>query len=71
MQATLKKKPKCCVKQKKSAEVVKDKKIKQLWLNIVEDETRHHRILKELMEIIEKESTEWGRLPLRPHNRLP
>lgn len=41
------------------SEVVKDKKIKQLILNILEDEKKHHRVLKELLEILKKESTEW------------
>ena len=41
------------------SEVVKDKKIKQLILNILEEEKKHHRVLKELLEILNKESTEW------------
>jgi hypothetical protein len=41
------------------SEVVKDKKIKQLILNILEDEKKHHRVLKEILEILNKESTEW------------
>jgi len=41
------------------SEMVKDKKIKQLVLNILEDEKKHHRILKELLGILKKESTEW------------
>ena len=41
------------------SEMVKDKKIKQLVLNILEDEKKHHRILKDLLEILKKESTEW------------
>ncbi|MCW4018645.1 MAG: hypothetical protein NWF00_08230 [Candidatus Bathyarchaeota archaeon] len=41
------------------SEGIKDKKIKQLVLNILEDEKRHHRILKEMMEVLEKESAEW------------
>ncbi len=32
------------------SEVVEDKKIKQLILNILEDEHKHHRILKEVFE---------------------
>jgi len=40
-------------------EVVKDKKIKQLILNILEDEQKHHRVLKEVLEILNKESKEW------------
>lgn len=42
------------------SEVVKDKKIKQLILNILEEEKKHHRVLKELLEILNKESTEWA-----------
>jgi len=42
------------------SEVVKDKKIKQLILNILEDEKKHHRVLNELLEILKKESTEWN-----------
>lgn len=41
------------------SDVVKDKKIKQLVLNILEDEKKHHRILKEVLEILNKESKEW------------
>jgi rubrerythrin len=41
------------------SEVVKDKKIKQLILNILEDEKKHHRILSDLLEILKKESAEW------------
>jgi hypothetical protein len=41
------------------SEVVKDKKIKQLILNILDDEKKHHRVLTELLEILNKEATEW------------
>lgn len=41
------------------SEVVKDKKIKQLVLNILEDEKKHHRVLSDLLEILKKESAEW------------
>jgi hypothetical protein len=41
------------------SKVVKDKKIKQLVLNILEDEKKRHRILKEVLEILNKESKEW------------
>ncbi len=41
------------------SEIVADKKIKQLILNILEDEKKHHRILKEVLEILDKESKEW------------
>ena len=41
------------------SEIVADKKIKQLILNILEDEKKHHRILKEVIEILDKESKEW------------
>jgi hypothetical protein len=41
------------------SEVVKDKKIKQLILNILEDEKKHHRVLKELLDILKKESVQW------------
>jgi rubrerythrin len=41
------------------SEVVKDKKIKQLILNILEDEQKHHRVLEEVLEILNKESREW------------
>lgn len=41
------------------SEVVKDKKIKQLILNILEDEKKHHRVLTQLLEILKKESAEW------------
>ena len=41
------------------SEVVKDKKIKQLILGILEDERKHHRVLTDLLEILKKESAEW------------
>lgn len=41
------------------SEVVKDKKIKQIILGILEDEQKHHRVLTELLEILKKESSEW------------
>ena len=41
------------------SEVVKDKKIKQLILNILEDEKKHHKVLTELLKILENESAEW------------
>jgi rubrerythrin len=41
------------------SEAVKDKKIKQLVLNILEDEKKHHRVLKDVLEILNKESKEW------------
>ena len=41
------------------SEIVKDKKIKQIVLNILEDEKKHHRMLKDLLGILKKESTEW------------
>ena len=42
------------------SEVVEDKKIKQLILGILEDEQKHHRVLKELLEVVKKESVEWN-----------
>jgi hypothetical protein len=41
------------------SEAVKDKKIKQIILNILEDEKKHHRVLSGLLEILKKESAEW------------
>lgn len=41
------------------SEIVKDKSIKQVILNIVEDEKKHHKILTELLVMLEKESKEW------------
>jgi hypothetical protein len=41
------------------SEAVKDTKIKKLILNILEDEKKHHRILKELLDILKKEASEW------------
>ena len=32
---------------------------RQLILNILEDEQKHHRVLTELLEILKKESSEW------------
>ena len=41
------------------SDVVKDKKIKQLILNILEDEKKHHRVLTDLLGILKKEAVEW------------
>jgi rubrerythrin len=41
------------------SEIVKDKNMKQIILNIVADEKKHHKILTELLEMLEKESKEW------------
>jgi rubrerythrin len=41
------------------SEVIKDKKIKQLVLNILDDEKKHHKALKSMFELLEKESAEW------------
>jgi hypothetical protein len=38
---------------------VKDKKIKQILSNILEDEQKHHRVLNELLKILKQESKEW------------
>jgi len=38
-----------------------DKNFKQILEQIVEDERRHHRILQELLETLEKEAEEWNR----------
>jgi rubrerythrin len=38
---------------------VKDKSIKQVILNILEDEKKHHRVLTEILNMLEKESKEW------------
>ena len=42
------------------SEVVEDKRIKHLILGILEDEQKHHRVLKELLEVVKKESVEWN-----------
>jgi rubrerythrin len=41
------------------SEAVKDKNIKQVILNILEDEEKHHRVLKQLLSMFEKESEGW------------
>ena len=41
------------------SKVVQDKNVKQVVLNILEDEKKHHRILTELLAMLEKESKEW------------
>jgi rubrerythrin len=41
------------------SKIVKDKNIKEVILNILEDEKKHHRILTELLDMLEKESKEW------------
>jgi len=47
---------------KQTAEIsksVKDKRIRQIVLGILEDEKKHHRVLTELMKILKMESKEW------------
>jgi rubrerythrin len=41
------------------SEEVKDKNIKQVVLNIVEDERKHHKALQQLISMFEKEAKEW------------
>jgi rubrerythrin len=41
------------------SEDVKDKNLKQVVLNIVEDEKKHHRVLQQLISMLESESKEW------------
>lgn len=41
------------------SEAVKDKNIKQVILNILEDEEKHHRVLQQLLSMFEKEAEEW------------
>ena len=55
----LREEAKMLMQVKEICEVVQDKKIRQLILNILEDEKKHHRILTELLEILNKESVEW------------
>jgi hypothetical protein len=40
---------------------IKDEKFKWILERIVEDERNHHKILKELFEIIKKEAKDWDR----------
>ena len=44
---------------KEISEVVKDPKIKRLLEGILEDEKKHHRVLKDILDIVKKESDEW------------
>ena len=41
------------------SEEVKDKNVKQVILNILDDEKKHHKILTQLLEMLQKESKEW------------
>ena len=45
---------------KEISKAVKDKKIKQVVLNILEDEQKHHRVLQQLLSMFEKESKDWS-----------
>lgn len=38
---------------------IEDKNIKQVILNILDDEQKHHKILTELLSMLQKESKEW------------
>lgn len=44
---------------KEISEKIKDKNIKQVVLNIIEDEQKHHKVLQQLISMFEKESKEW------------
>jgi rubrerythrin len=44
---------------KEISEGVSDKNIKQILLNILQDEQKHHRALQQLLSMFEKESKEW------------
>lgn len=44
---------------KEISEGVNDKNIKQILLNILQDEQKHHRALLQLLSMFEKESKEW------------
>ncbi|HMK93857.1 MAG TPA: ferritin-like domain-containing protein [Candidatus Limnocylindrales bacterium] len=44
---------------KEISQVIEDKNIKQVVLNILEDEQKHHRILRQILTMLEKESKEW------------
>jgi rubrerythrin len=44
---------------KEISEIVKDQKVKQLVLNILEDEKKHHRVLTDLLDILKKKASEW------------
>ncbi|UCH31542.1 MAG: hypothetical protein JSV05_08625 [Candidatus Bathyarchaeota archaeon] len=46
---------------KKISRSVEDEKIRQILERIVEDENIHHKTLKELEEILAKESEDWNR----------
>ncbi len=42
------------------SKVVQNKQVKQVILNILDDERKHHRVLAELIKMLEKESSEWN-----------
>lgn len=44
---------------KELSDAVEDKNIKQVLLNILQDEQKHHRILRQILSMLEKESKEW------------
>jgi hypothetical protein len=41
------------------SEAIQDKNVKQLVLNILEDEQRHHKALTDLLTMLQKKSSEW------------
>jgi rubrerythrin len=45
---------------KEIKKAVKDENIKQVLENILEDEKKHHRVLQQLLGMLEKESEEWN-----------
>ncbi len=46
---------------KEISKLIDDKNFKLILERIIEDETNHHQILKELLEIIKKEAKNWDR----------
>jgi hypothetical protein len=45
----------------KIIDLIKDENLKKIIQRIIEDEKKHHKILKELFEIIRKEGKDWNR----------
>ena len=41
------------------SKTVKDEKIKQVLKNILDDEKKHHRVLQQILSMLETESKEW------------
>jgi hypothetical protein len=59
--AHIKQEGKMLEQAKKISQTIEDAKFKQILQQIIEDEKKHHKILRELADILKREAAEWNR----------